>query len=66
MNVPVPKVTMNGSIPKKRTIPPLIPPITAPAPSATSIARPIGQWWTALSCAMIIADNVSTDAIERS
>ena len=64
--VPVPRVATKGSTPKRTTMNPLAPPTTAEASMAATIAHPIGQWWWTLSTATTMADNVRTEATERS
>ncbi len=64
--VPVPSVTMKGSIFSRVVMNPLTNPVAAPTASAAITAAAIGQCAFTLSCATVIADSVSTDAADMS
>ena len=66
ITVPMPKVTMNGSIPKTIEKNPLTHPAAAPNPRATMTAKMRGRWSCALSTATIIPAIVNVAASERS
>jgi len=64
--VPVPSVTMNGSMLSRVVMKPLTKPSAAPAASAASTAAAMGQWAFTFSCATSMAESVSTEAADMS
>ena len=66
MKVPVPSVTMNGSISNSVTIAPLTNPAASPVATATPIAKTMGQWWFTFKIAISIVAIVMIEAIDRS
>jgi hypothetical protein len=64
--VPMPSVTMNGSMPSQVVSRPLSTPIPAPTASAATIAAAMGHPSLTLRTATIIADKVRFEATDRS